>query len=224
MNFLAHDCVLPAGASPATRVAATLPDLWNHLPKRPLPLHVVRRLDAHPHPLAASVRLGVQSHLRADAVFHRHDLFHDEVRRWGRRLAQAWPSLRHPQLAAHIFFEMLIDRWLLEERPGVLRDYYAHFEPATREAVATLALGDGGPSQALTTLLGRFVSAGFLRDYASADGLVFRFGQVMARVMGADTAVPPAVLELVQIYEGESEETMRTLVGEVTREVAALFS
>ncbi|MEI7894987.1 MAG: hypothetical protein WCI05_17960 [Myxococcales bacterium] len=71
MNFLGHDVVLATDASSLVRIGAAIPDLWPLLPRRPLPMVIVRELEASPMAAAREVGLGLASHLRADGLVAR---------------------------------------------------------------------------------------------------------------------------------------------------------
>ncbi len=181
MNFLSHDRVLGRGSSPLTRVAAALPDLWTLLAKRPLPLSVLRQLDASPEPCAPELALGIRSHLQTDAIFHRHPEFHRRTDLAAASFAQSAPALRHAHIAAHVLVEMRLDRCLICSEPGIVERSYAAFTPETIATASRVTLPDPAMRADLQELLGRFVSSAFLAEYRTEAGLVTRMLRSLSR-------------------------------------------
>lgn len=188
MNFLSHDVILPPGSPPLTRVGATLPDLWVLLPRRPLPLAIVRSLRASTDPHCGLLADGIEHHMRADAVFHGHPEFQRRVTLVAAELRGLIPSMRHAQLAGHVAVEMLLDRWLIDRDPTLLDRYYASFEPEIRERASSLGTSDQPSREALRSVLDRFASTAFLRGYTAASGMAVRMLRSLSRTPFADNA------------------------------------
>lgn len=180
MNFLSHDFILPRGSGPLTRIGSALPDLWARVPRRPLPLVVMRRLQASDDDEAKALRVGIDSHLRSDASFHGHAEFHRRNAWLAPRLARAWPGLKHPALAAHVLVEMLLDSWLIDRDPDRLDRYYACFSSDNIRSAARWSADDDDMADGVVALLVRFSSPGFLRDYRRAQGVASRFARTIA--------------------------------------------
>lgn len=223
MNFLAHDRALGEGVPPLAHLGAALPDLWPLLPARPLPLVVLRRLRACNDAAAAALAYGIAHHLHADAVFHRHPAFETRVRRAGAALEQAVDGVRHPDLAAHVLVEMLLDRWLLGAEPALVEAYYARFSPTVRALACELCCDDDGAREALAAVLERFVTTRFLAGYGSAQGLAFRFLRTLQRI-GLLADPPPEPVALAPCLEALAADFApgsARLLAEVTAGAAA---
>jgi len=188
MNFLSHDVVLPDHSPALTRVGATLPDLWVLLPRRPLPLAIVRSLRAATDPQCGLLADGIEHHMRADAVFHGHPQFVQRVGLIAADLRATVPSIRHTQLAGHVAVEMLLDRWLIDRDPTLLDRYYASFEQATCERASALGTADDASRDALLCVLDRFASTAFLRGYCAASGMAVRMLRSLSRTPFANNA------------------------------------
>ncbi len=181
MNFLAHDAVLPPEAPALVRVSAALPDLWRLLPTPPLPLLLLRSLEASPDESARAVAIGVRAHLRADATFHRHPLFLGRVEWLAGELLPRWPGLGEPELAAHILVELLLDRWLLGGDPALATRFAASFSPAAVATAAHHGAGDPGSRQELARILAALGASPFAADHAEPRRFVARFERAWAR-------------------------------------------
>lgn len=188
MNFLSHDVILPVGSPALTRVGATLPDLWVLLPRRPLPLAIVRELRAADDPQCGMLADGIEHHMRADAVFHGHPEFQRRVTMLAADLRDTIPSIRHTQIAGHVAVEMLIDRWLIDRDTTLLDRYYAAFGSQTLERASALGASDDPTRDALLRLLERFASTAFLRGYAETSGMAVRMLRSLSRTPFADNA------------------------------------
>jgi hypothetical protein len=181
MNFLAHDVVLPAASATLTRVGASLPDLWALLPRRALPFAIVRGLRENADPDAGLLADGIESHLRADAVFHGHSQFQRRVSIAAAELKQRMPALRHAHLAAHVAVEMVFDRWLMDRDPSAVDRFYRAFEPLAIESASRLGAQDDESRAVLRQVLDRFVSSAFLRAYGTSEGIVTRWLRSLSR-------------------------------------------
>ncbi len=217
MNFLAHDYVLPQGSANAARVGSALPDLWPLLPRRTLPLVVLRKLrEAQGDPQVAALAAGIDSHLRTDAAFHGHPEFTRRVALLTPHVVRAWPDLRHATMAAHVLVEMLLDRWLIQRYPSHLDHYYAAFSTDVLDLACAWTASDQASSLALRQVLRTFVDSAFLRDYAQPTGLAFRFLRTVGRTPFG-TAPPPArtIAALVEAMDAELDAGSAGLLDDV---------
>jgi hypothetical protein len=195
VNFLSHYVVLPERSSPLVRVGASLPDLWPALPERPRPRLLINELRARDEARARDLALGIDMHLRADAAFHTHPEFFRRMRLLRPELCAVWPALGEAEFASHLLVEMLLDQWLIAERPGLLADYYGAFDDATLDFAAAHG-ATPGTRDALRALFARFVAVRFLDDYVTPEGLVPRFVGALGRTPFAPSGETPLV-ELV---------------------------
>ena len=179
MNFLSHDFILPADSTPLARLASALPDLWAVLHRKPLPLVVLRTLEASRHSEARQLARGVRSHLAADTAFHGHPSFGQRVAWLAPQLEPLWKGLRHGHLAAHVLVEMILDAWLIERQPMRVDDYYACFSPSRIRLAARWSASDKLMENEVISVIERFSNSQFLRDYATPEGLLDRFVRLM---------------------------------------------
>jgi hypothetical protein len=223
MNFLSHDVILPPGSPALTRVGASLPDIWVLLPRRPLPLAIVRGLRQGADPLGAQLADGIESHMRADAVFHGHAEFQRRMAVASGHMRELATGLRHTQLAAHVAVEMALDRWLMDRDPSMVDRYYAAFEPGTLEIASRLGSADQESAALLRQILDRFVSSAFLREYVTDQGMVFRWMRSLSRTPFADNrnVDEGRWVELVERWRGEFAQGSGALIDDVRSGVAS---
>ncbi|MBI5535333.1 MAG: hypothetical protein HY898_21575 [Deltaproteobacteria bacterium] len=223
MNFLAHDVILPPGSAVLTRVGASLPDIWVLLPRRPLPLAIVRGLRQRADPLGVQLADGIESHMRADAVFHGHAEFQRRMAVASSHLRESVAGLRHTQLAAHVAVEMVLDRWLIDHDPGLLDRYYQSFDPASLDTACRLGSHDPESATVLRQILDRFASSAFLREYVTAKGMVARWMRSLSRTPFAEnrSVDESRWVELVERWRSEFAEGSDKLIDDVRSGVEA---
>jgi hypothetical protein len=191
MNFLSHDVILPEGAPPLMRVASALPDLWSRLPSRPIPYRFLPALRAAGSAEAQAVADGIESHLRADEVFHRHPEFLARMDRVEDELTAVWPGLQHSDPAAHILVEMMLDRWLMLADGARVASYYACFTAEHIAAAARLGTTTDASRDVLAGVLTFFNETRFLADYVDPRGLAHRFCRAWGRTSFGAREPPP---------------------------------
>jgi hypothetical protein len=164
---------------------------------------------------AREVGLGLASHLRADAVFHRHPAFHERMDLLRPRVRELWPGARDPELVAHVLIEMLLDRWLMAGDSTLLTRYYGAFRRDQRDFAASMAASDEASRAALGEVLERFVSSRMLVQYGNADGLVARLVRALGRIprFFRDPPVESRLAERVDAWSREIEGGFDELLG-----------
>lgn len=226
MNFFSHDVILPDDAHPLTRVGSAIPDLWSRLPKRPVPYKLLPALRAEGSADLRALADGIESHLKADGVFHAHDEFVARLDRVEEELLRFWPTVGHGEMAAHILVEMMLDRWLMLDRRARLASYYDCF---TAEWIA-IAAQHGAPTdparEALAGVLRFFADARFLEDYPRAEGLAMRFCRAWARTpfAGDDVAPEGAIAEWVEARFEAMIPRSELLVDSAREAIAVLWA
>jgi hypothetical protein len=217
MNFLSHEFILAPDSTSITRVGALLPDLWALLPKRPLPLAVIRALRASAEPQGGELADGIESHMRADAVFHGHPEFERRTSQAARDLAAAIPALRWAHLAAHVVVEMLLDRWLIEQDPALLDRHYAALDAPSIELACGLTFAQGEQRTVMRQILDRYVSSAFLREYATDRGIVGRWMRSLSRSPFSENGVLDE--ELLERWVGSWRQRFTDGSGSLLAEV-----
>lgn len=202
VNFVGHARVASWTASdPGFVLGAMLPDFASMSRAR---------LVGADHP---RVSAGIALHHRTDEVFHGAPTF-VALNEGGAANLEARGLGRGPARAvAHVGTELLLDGLLLDD--AATRDAYLG---AVRVEAAPLGLRfahDGGAR--FTALHRRLAEHGLPEDYRSAEGVLLRLEQVLARrprlAWAADAR--PLVLTWLRATRGALEEALPRLLDEV---------
>lgn len=212
MNFLGHDVALPKGAPLLSRVGAAVPDLWPSLTRMPLPLVVVRALVGRGADEQA-FSLGLRAHLTADTAFHRHPAFNARVECIAGELNDLWPSFHDAELIAHVLFELLLDRWVLERDGSLGERYFASFTDHNVAFAARMGALDDPSRDELRGVLERFRTAPFVGELPRLDRVVQLLSRTIGRTVFAQEGFPTRhLLEQVDRWERESRPAFEPLV------------
>ena len=170
MNFLAHYALLrPSGPPPLLVLGNALPDLLPLAAPRAR-FRQVTLATAPDSPL----KVGVTTHLAADASFHTSPAFAQAQAEMKDLLRDAgFTEMRlRPFFLAHVLAELALDAALLRADPGLAESFYAAFAAADLAVAshwAEAALHT--PLPALPAVLARFTRARYLEQYAEDRGV-----------------------------------------------------
>ena len=144
---------------------------------------------------------GVRRHIADDAWFHRTEAFQRseaDLTALVREANRDEPRQRS-WFFGHILVELLLDAWLMEQRPGLLDDYFAALaEVDAEKIVACSAPWVTRRPERLAAFIGVFREHRFLEGYRTDEGLLARLNGVATRVrlpsLSLDTLslLPPA--------------------------------
>ena len=171
---------------PYYMVGTALPDLMAVVDRRArLRIKNVAPFVSEEPTIEAELASGIKQHLDDDHWFHstqgfleistdmsilfRQIFTHDETARVG--------------FLGHIVTELLLDRVLIEQNPGLIDEYYAAFseiDPLQTE-IATNKMTTKETDK-LKLWLTQFSKEAFLRDYLDSQRMLVRLNQVMNRV------------------------------------------
>ncbi len=136
-------------------------------------------------PATAEFAAGVLQHLEDDRWFHKTRGFFEvsgELTRLFRDHVDGDDRFRAAFLG-HIVTELLLDRVLIADSPGLLDRYYESWSHIDRQAVEHMINRmSREPTDRVARGLRLFQAERFLYDYADAERLLFRLNQVMKRV------------------------------------------
>ncbi|MFM2375526.1 MAG: hypothetical protein RLZZ165_623 [Bacteroidota bacterium] len=188
MNFLAHfflDIDQPNGYFAAGAATPDLLSIYNpglrikagqlgHLPPS-------IRAQADPHFVA-----GLERHFHADRVFHSSGLFRTEMHELSVLLKRQFHEQDIPRkfFVAHILIELLLDKVLIQQHPGLLDDYYRQFESLSpfRRLRQSTELVSGHSLPNYESFLAKFVENKYLYHYTENDHLVYILRRLLRRV------------------------------------------
>ncbi|MBY0589313.1 hypothetical protein K2X85_19230 [bacterium] len=184
MNYFAHGFRFVD--EPYFLAGTAIPDWMGVVDRRHrLPPNRVRSWLEHEDPSLRSLAAGIIQHHHDDDHFHSGQAFSWLQVRFARSIKELDPNASDlvKYLLAHIVPELMLDAFLIEERPGLLDAYYDVVLSLDASHLSSLiAQMSGKVPESLPRFLGIFVRERFLADYADDDRLCFRLGQILARV------------------------------------------
>ncbi|WP_197443646.1 hypothetical protein [Maioricimonas rarisocia] len=202
MNYFAHG--LPYLDQPYVLAGTAVPDWLSVVDRRAR----VRARTVAPHADAtgaedAQLAAGILQHLDDDQWFHGTRGFVEvtgAMTREFREVLGPGDGMRCSFLG-HIVTELLLDRVLIEQHPGVLDRYYevmSEVEPTVVEANVNRWARQ--PTRQLDPFIPLFLAERFLDDYRHTERLLRRLNQVMRRVK-----LPSLPREVLPVLEHGAE-------------------
>lgn len=129
---------------------------------------------------------GLYRHFFADGVFHLSPNFKEQTKRISNMLESYFPDLNIQRkfFIAHIMLELLIDKVLIDENPGILESYYGHFEALQPfrdlRKTSELALGNELPNYEF--YMKKFLRRKYLYEYAQFEHIAWVLRRILRRV------------------------------------------
>lgn len=209
MNFLSHYFVDRVNPDDMFTVGAATPDLLSiYDPKHRVKSGHLKRLPKETRALVdPGLIAGLEAHFFVDAVFHSSDYFLEETQFISAMLIEFFPERDIPRkyFLAHILLELMIDKVLIEDHPGILESYYAHFEllsPFHRVRTDTERI-IGFQMDNYEGFLLKFVKNKYLYDYKNFSHLIYVIGRILRRVNISEDGFlsDDRFLKLMQRYE-----------------------
>lgn len=187
MNFIAHFFLDRENPESFFAIGAATPDLLSiYNPTLRIKKHHVKDLDLNVLTEPDLILLdGVNRHFHADAVFHTSNFFHRETKWLSKQLERRLPENAVPRkyFIAHILLELILDKALIQDHPGLLEDYYRHFDDSPSEQVR---LSTQKVSQHdlpnYERFLAKFRENRYLYHYQRWDHIVFVLKKIMEKV------------------------------------------
>lgn len=184
MNYLAHGYRFLD--TPEFVAGTAVPD-WLSVVDRRVRVRSRRLLAELPTTPAAEQPLmaGMLQHLQDDDTFHRSPgflLLESEI---GVRFRRQMPDPydHRPGFLGHIVTELLLDAFLAEGQPELLRAYYAALATVDAQQIQQVVNRVATrPTLQLAVFVQRFREARFLYDYLDDQRLLSRLNQVLQRV------------------------------------------
>lgn len=128
---------------------------------------------------------GCLRHIEVDGIFHSSDFFKEETGIIGQLLRDAYDKeeLSRTFFVAHVALELILDKILIQETPGLVRNYYDHMEKysldkqleITEWVTRTKLPGYKG-------FLHKFISRRYLSHYTDWDHVVFVLKKILMGV------------------------------------------
>lgn len=184
MNFLCH--AIPYLDNPLMAVSTGIPDWLSVVDRRIRARGKLAQqfLDGDDEELRL-VAHGIIRHIEDDRWFHGTQAFVETNLQLAVELRGLLPGDAgfRPTFVGHVLIEMFLDAFWIRDDRGNGEQYYAVVEsvcPVTIQRCVNAITGR--PTDALATVIQRFVDTQFLYDYLDYDRLLMRLNQVMKRV------------------------------------------
>lgn len=184
VNFIAHYHFTHQPGNAWHNLGTVLPDLArNFLPKaRIQPDKVQPLLQLHEH---LHLNEGARQHISLDKIFHNSHFFHqgyEEVKKNIRKVGFDASFTRFFFLN-HIFLELMLDRYLINQHPGSADDFYASLQEINeKEITSYLALNEVEFSELFYERFHRFREIRYLYHYRDNEKLIYSLNRILMRV------------------------------------------
>ncbi len=198
MNYLCHarDCL----DRPFELLGAILPDWLRILDRRArLRPWMVEGRAAAPGSPRAEIHSGLRRHFEDDRWFHATPAFGEVTGEIARRIRTIHPDRPERRLRAsfyaHILLEMLLDSWLMEERPDISREFAGAIAALDPQTVADEAGRIAPhPVSGLESMIERFTDPRVLHGYQDDAEVVRRLDRMGGHV--SQPELPPGFIEI----------------------------
>ena len=186
MHFLSHYYVDRNKNNPLFVSGALLPDIAPHFTKTYN--SKIRNREWNIDEPVASVHRGVLRHYELDAAFHSSLEFKESCTGAGMYMEREGLDREKYRFwfLSHIVTEMLIDRQLILEEPGLVNEYYevlSSVDTNKLDAYLNLIVSNEEKSKILTNFI-RFMEVRFLKYFESMDGAAEGIVRTVLRATG----------------------------------------
>ncbi|MEM6801720.1 MAG: hypothetical protein AAF696_09990 [Bacteroidota bacterium] len=128
---------------------------------------------------------GCLRHIEVDGIFHSSEFFREETQRISKILTDAYlpEEISRAFFVAHVAFELILDKILIQETPGLVESFYGHMEKhsldqqlqMTEWVARTKLPGYKG-------FLHKFISRKYLSHYTDWDHVVYVLKKILMGV------------------------------------------
>ena len=187
MNFIAHYFLDRHRPESHFAVGAATPDLLSIYNSRlRIKQHHIKKLEQQELSEMESIFAeGVYRHFLADKVFHSSEFFQSETQHLSARLKEdlSHTEIHRKYFIAHVLLELLLDKVIIQDHPGILEDYYDHYGEIqlndVRMATEKIATH---PLPKYEEFLDKFRKNRFLFKYKAYDHIIYVLSRIMLRV------------------------------------------
>jgi hypothetical protein len=221
MNFIAHFYMDRHVADSLFFVGVSTPD-WVSIFNRSIRVKENRLpliMENEATPAEMSFYNGAMRHLEVDRVFHTSAFFAQETRIISDLFKQYLPQGAVPRsfFVAHVMFELVLDKVLIQADPSLLPAYYQHLESCRLDRMVQLTEWiTSTPMPGYDLFLKKFIGKKYLYQYTDWNHVIYVLRRLLARV-GVDMHEfldTPEFWKLAQIYEdGLAQRHHEALLG-----------
>lgn len=149
---------------------------------------------------------GCLRHIEVDGIFHTSDFFKEETSTISKMLVDAYDKdeLNRAFFIAHVAFELILDKILIQETPGLVESFYAHMEKFSLDQ--QLKMTEWVTKTSLPGYKGflhKFISRKYLSHYTDWDHVVYVLKKILmgVGVKPIDFLHDRKFIDLMQEYE-----------------------
>lgn len=147
---------------------------------------------------SAKIKAGLLDHILVDKIFHNSEYFKSQTKVLQNGLGKmGFVGLtRHHYFFAHILLEILLDRYLIEQYPSLIQDFYTLCGEITEDDLNAYFKEEGyslAPKE-FYTFFEWFCSSQFMYSYTSDVGVTGIFNSIHKRVFKTEVLKEDAEL------------------------------
>jgi hypothetical protein len=221
MNFIAHFYMDRHVEDTLFFVGVSTPD-WVSIFNRQIRVKENRLpliMENEATPAEISFYHGIVRHLEVDRVFHSSSFFEYETAEISRllKLHFAEEAVSRRFFVAHVMFELVLDKVLIQADPSLLPAYYSHLESCDMDQIVQLTEWiTATPMPGYDGFVGKFIHKKFLYQYTDWNHVIYVLRRLLERV-GVDTHEfldTEAFMSLAKTYEaGLNRRYLKALQG-----------
>jgi len=181
VNFLSHYYLFKDSQDAEFIFGTVLPDLSRNFEKK----FKIHGLDSIPEELtgpARSIANGVQTHIDTDKIFHNAEFFKLHTDEFENYLNETpFENFdKHYYFFAHITFELMLDRLLIQTERDVIDNFYELLSRVKKEAIQGYFAEENAEEKtdAFYTYYLDFLEKKYLYRYESNDGMLYALNRV----------------------------------------------
>ncbi len=187
MNFLAHYFLDRNHPSSFFVVGAATPDLLSiYNEKFRVKRHHLQAIEGQDLEDSAQFLIqGIQRHFEADEAFHTSSFFNEKTDFINRELKERFITASNQRkfFIAHVLLELVLDKVLIENNPGIIAEYYQHYSKVFpfQEVKQATSKVTSHPLPNYEHFLEKFLHNRYLTHYTEWDHIVFVLGRILRR-------------------------------------------
>lgn len=208
MNFISHYFLDHIYGNPYFNTGLAIPDFMGNINRRWKPI----RNDEIQTISYEGIQLwkGIDAHVRADAIFHNSSFFKEQTLALRLRMEKNGLKDREYRLffLAHISLELLLDRLILLQFPGIADRFYDDLDKVD-DPILKKALQSGVNTEIGTfmTFIEKFREYKYVYTYLEIEKMIYALNRIMGRAK-QEAFDEQAIDSLIRTFY-ETEQTLK---------------
>lgn len=151
---------------------------------------------------------GLLRHFEVDRIFHTSDFFYSETARITKLLQETFPAdeLSRTFFVAHVLFELVLDKILIQQDPNLLTSFYSHFDSRSISTFVQLTeWATHTPMPRYDDFLQKFLKKKYLYNYTDWRHVTYILKRIMQGVgiSKVDYLLDERFISMAEAYEEE---------------------